>query len=88
MRLPRDGLEYANIEFSEIPYGATVEASIDRETWTPVDVLNNTAKYLLRGPDNPSTAGTLVTHNPTYVWIRLSDTPEQVVRNAGTVSIY
>lgn len=87
MQLPRDGLEYARITFDDVPFGATVEASIDRASWTVVPVTNSVGLYLLRGPDSVSTDGTLVATN-SKLWIRVSDSPEVVVRAVATISLY
>lgn len=87
MQLPRDGLEYARITFDDVPFGATVEASIDRETWTVIPVTNNLGLYLLRGPDSDAVDGALVSTN-SKLWIRLTDTPEVVVRAVATISLY
>lgn len=90
MELPRDGQEYAHIDFTDLPFNVPVEVSIDeRETWaatTAGDTVNQ-RKILLRGPDSVTTEGVLIAHD-TRLWVRVVDTPETVVRAAGLISLY
>lgn len=88
MRLPKDGQEYVRVPIANYPAGTTVEASIDRTTWTPATVQGDgTALYLCRGPLSPQTQGVLVPAG-TDVWVRVDGSPEQVVRRVGLLTLY
>lgn len=96
MRLPRDGVEYAIVTFSDYPTNATaVEASLDRNTWHPFDIQpvkqpDNTwiGKVLLRGPAAPTVNGLPVADADTILWARITDTPEIVPVECGQVALY
>lgn len=88
MQLPKDGIEFARITLTPPPPdGVAVQASLDRAVWLDVPVVDGVAEFLVRGPDNTSGLGTPVTAAQTAVWVRVADTPEQVIRRAGTISL-
>lgn len=87
MRLPKDGQEYVRISLTDYPPGASVEASIDRENWVSITVTSGVGLFLCRGPLSAETDGTLVPAG-TEVWVRVTGSPEQVVRKVGLLTIY
>lgn len=89
MQLPRDGVEYARIRFFDLPVGASVEASLNRTTWTGTEPGADDLErlFLLRGPDATGTQGQLVAGRST-IYVRVLDDPERIVRKAGEVSLY
>lgn len=90
MQLPRDGVEYAHISFADLPADVSVEASIDRVVWSAVSLDGGgTGRYLLRGPDAPADPlATLVPTDRCTVWVRVADSPESLVREAGVINLY
>ena len=88
MRLPRDGAEYAHLTFTALPVAATIEASLDREAWSPVAFDGDEGLVLLRGPEASTDDGLLVPEEDAILWVRAVGDVETVVRNAGTVSLY
>lgn len=85
MHLPKDGVEYARISISNLPDAATVEASLDRATWSPVVEVDGEKAFLLRGPQAESTDGHPVAVTKTDLWVRITGLPEVVIRKAGTI---
>lgn len=89
MDLQRNSQEIAHITFSvPVGVGTTIEASIDLHTWTPVTTdTNGLGLVLLRGPDSGETEGLLVPGR-CELWIRITDSPEVIVRSAGWIVLY
>lgn len=85
MHLPKDGVEYARISITNLPDAATIEASLDRATWSPVVEVDGEHTFLLRGPQALSSDGHLVSATKTDLWVRITGLPEVVVRKAGTI---
>lgn len=89
MHLPNAGEEYARILFSDLPDGAAVEVSVDdQETWHLAEpgTVPNEVRILLRGPAAPSTDGLLVALQ-SRLWVRVTDSPELVIRDAGIIVV-
>lgn len=90
MKLDPAGREYATWSVNA-PAGTALEASFDNgTTWHAMErPTEGTARILVAGPqasDNP--AGTAVlTRSGHTVIIRLTDTPETVIRDAGTIYV-
>lgn len=89
MKLHISGREYATFTVTA-PTDAALSVSFDAGvTWHPMErPTATTARILIAGPlasDNP--AGTVVVpRGGSAAVVRLTDSPEQVVRDAGTIS--
>lgn len=90
MDLQRNSQEYAHITFSAPPASEDlVEASVDLLTWSPVTIgLDGVGLVLLRGPASTATDGVLVGNDREELWIRITSTPEIIVRSAGWIVLY
>lgn len=89
MDLQKNSLEYAHLVFSiGLPVGAITEASFDLKNWVTVTFdPDGTGKVLLRGPDYSGSTGLLVQKSG-QLWIRVTASPEIIVRSAGLVQLY
>ena len=88
MDLQNNSQEYAYIDFSVAPAeGATVDASVDLVNWTTVTFQNDEGLVLLTGPNCSASEGILV-QNSGPLWIRVTNSPEIVIRSAGNVNLY
>lgn len=90
MDLQRNSQEYAHITFSAQPTnGDVVEASVNLIDWYPVTIGGDgVGLVLLRGPAAIATEGVLVTNDREELWIRITSTPEVIVRSAGWIVLY
>lgn len=90
MDLQRNSQEYAHVEFSTAPSGGdVVEASTDLVVWQPVTIGGDgIGLVLLRGPAALATDGLLVANDREELWIRVTSTPEVIVRSAGWIVLY
>ncbi|MFF2054100.1 hypothetical protein ACFVU2_21015 [Leifsonia sp. NPDC058194] len=84
--LPRDGREYFHWTFTGLPddHGA-VEAFIDGQ-WRALTMDGAVGRLLVAGPDADSTGAVVVTAD-TDVKVRVTDSPEIVVRGGGWIRI-
>lgn len=89
MDLQKNSLEYAHLVFSVAPpQGSAVDASVDLVTWSTVTFDNDgTGKVLLRGPQSTASTGILVPKS-SQLWIRVTESPEVIIRSAGIVNLY
>lgn len=88
MELPKDGAEYVHVTLEAYPSDVIVEVSLDnRATWQTVEQRDDEGKpiILVRGPLAP--AGTNTIDRTTRLWVRVSDSPEIVVRPGGFITL-
>jgi hypothetical protein len=91
MRLPSAGREYATWTVTSSEEGIALEATFDDgTTWHPLETIDATTfRALIAGPDattNPP--GTIVlTLGRHFGQIRATDTPEIIIRDAGTIDV-
>ena len=84
--LPRDGKEYFHWTFTGLPddHGA-VEVSIGG-VWKPLTMVGQVGSLLLAGP-NADPAGAVVVTADTLVEVRVTDTPETIIRGGGWIKL-
>lgn len=94
MRIPRDGREYAKWTISGGPEDGTYEVKFDypdatESDWFPVDVVTpSLVRVLLRGPDGADGEGALpLPLGNTTAVLRLTDSPEIILRPAGEIEV-
>ena len=83
--LPRDGREFFHWSFTGLPSGATVEVRIGGQ-WYPLEMDGGEGRLLLAGPDADLGDGVRVVADEALV-MRVTDSPEIVVRSGGSVQI-
>lgn len=89
MDLQRYSQEYVRIDFSIAPpVGADLEASVNLVDWVPVEMTDSVGRVLLRGPDARRSEGLLVPDDGLELYVRVADTPEDIVRSAGRIVLY
>ncbi|UAJ78296.1 hypothetical protein IT072_02290 [Leifsonia sp. ZF2019] len=86
MYLDRGGREFIKWTFTGLPgdHGA-VEVKLGDE-WHALDVTGNVGSILLAGPDADPTGAVVVTTD-TDVKVRVTDSPEIVVRGGGWIRL-
>lgn len=83
--LPKAGVEYFTWKFSGLPDGAEVEVQIGSD-WYPLTVDGQEGKILLAGPDAPETEDAVtVSESDKEVTLRVTDSPEVIIRNRGEI---
>lgn len=83
--LPRNGREYFHWTFIGLPTGAIVEASIGG-AWHALTLDGNAGRLLLAGPDADATGAVQVLVDE-FVVMRVTDSPEIVVRDGGWINL-
>jgi len=87
MRIDRRGQEYARFPATGAPASAgTLEVSFDDgATWHPMtwNQAETAVTLLVSGPDMPNPAGVVLKVGRNQPLIRLTDTPEVVIRSTG-----
>ena len=86
MKIDRRGQEYATFAVTGAPSGAaTLEVSFDGGPWSPMvwAADKTSASVLVSGPDVPTPAGVVLRAGRNVPVVRLTDTPEVVIRSTG-----
>lgn len=86
MRLPHDGREYARFTFTGLPADAAVEAKFGDGEWAALEGTGDTRQILICGPD-ADIGEAVVVPATCVVTVRVTDNPEIVIRQGGTVAI-
>lgn len=81
------GVEYVTWTLAGLPDPAPgVEVSLDKgTTWHPATLDAGTAKLLIAHPTSPTAGAVTASAGQVTMLLRLTDTPEVVVRHAGTL---
>jgi hypothetical protein len=94
MKIPRDGREYAKWSLSGGPEGGAYEVKFDypdntESAWIAVETVSQSlVRILVRGPDAASGAGAVVLPlGNTSARLRLTDSPEIILRPAGEIEV-
>lgn len=85
--LPRAGVEYFTWDFTGLPEGVTAEFQIG-DTWHTLTVDGQEGKALLRGPDAPEVADSiLIAESVDKVRVRVTGSPEIIYRGQGSIKL-
>lgn len=83
MYLPRNGREYLRITLADTPDDVTVHVSFDGTNWHPTTLVDGVRRVLVCGPDYPPPLdGAVVVADKARPQVRITDTPEVVIRTA------
>ncbi|MDN4616392.1 hypothetical protein P5G50_18245 [Leifsonia sp. F6_8S_P_1B] len=84
--LPRAGREYFHWTFNGLPDDhGPVEAFISGQ-WRPLTMDGAGGRILLAGPDADSAGAVVVSANQ-QVQLRVTDTPEVIIRDGGSIRL-
>lgn len=89
MKFDRQSREYVFWPITGQPEGAEFEVTFDDgATWLPMETVEGGARTLLAGPDvDQGGAEAVLPLGRTMVELRLTDTPEVVVRGGGVIDV-
>lgn len=91
MNLPPAGREYATWTITASEIGVALEVTFDAGvTWTAMDTVDTTTfRCLVAGPTATSNpAGTVIlAAGRHFAQIRATDSPEVIIRDAGTIDV-
>ena len=93
MKIPRSGREFANWTVIGAPPAAVFEAKLaypdgTESGWLAVETVNQSLiRLLVAGPDATVGAANPLPAGSTSVLLRLTDTPEIIVRNGGDIDV-
>lgn len=96
MKLPRDGQEYANWTVTGGPDDGTYQVKITKPDashtgWLSAELVTPTRiRLLVAGPSktSPDGSATVLPLGTNGVEIRLTDTPEDVLRPGGSIEVF
>ena len=93
MKIPRSGREFANWSVAGAPPSAVFQAKLtypdgSESAWLTVETVNQSRiRLLVAGPDADPGDANVLPAGGTSVILRLTDTPELVVRNGGDINV-
>ena len=94
MKIPRDGREFAKWSLSGGPEGGSYEVKFDypdntESEWMPVETVSQgLVRVLVRGPDGADGEGAIeLPLGNTSAVLRLTDSPEIILRPAGEIEV-
>lgn len=84
--LPREGREYFSWAFTGLPDDAGLCEVKIGDAWHPLEMTGSVGRILLAGPDADAAGAIQVLADQT-VEVRVTDSPEVVIRGGGTIRI-